>query len=75
MPRAQSFPQRYPLRVDARLPPIAISARTPLADGNIALFADRWKLIDTDTLPAYLAFIRDYPGRHAPWWPSRCRGG
>jgi hypothetical protein len=63
VPRAQSFPQRYPLRVGTRLPPIAISARTPLADGNIALFADRWKLIDTDTLPAYLAFIRDHPGQ------------
>ena len=63
VPRAQSYPQRYPLRVDAWLPPIAISARTPLADGNIAIFADRWKLIDADTLPAYLAFIRDYPDR------------
>ena len=63
VPRARSFPQRYPLRVDARLPPIAISARTPLAGGNIALFADRWKLIDTDTLPAYLAFIRDHPDK------------
>src|SRR4029077_19069161 len=37
VPRARSFPQRYPSRVDARLPSIAISARTPLADGNIAL--------------------------------------
>ena len=63
VPRARSFPQRYPLRIDARLPPIAISARTPLAGGNIALFADRWKLIDADTLPAYLAFIRDHPER------------
>jgi hypothetical protein len=63
VPRAQSFPQRYPLRIGARLPPIAISARTPLADGNIAVFADRWKLIDADTLPAYLAFIRDHPGQ------------
>jgi hypothetical protein len=61
VPRAQSFPQRYPLRVQARLPPVAISARTPLADGNIAVFADRWKLIDADTWPAYLAFIRDHP--------------
>ena len=25
------------------------------------MFADRWKLIDTDTLPAYLAFLRDHP--------------
>jgi hypothetical protein len=63
VPRARSFPQRYPLRIDAPLPPIVLSARTPLADGNIALFADRWKLIDADTLPAYLAFIRDHPGQ------------
>ena len=63
VPHAQSFPQRYPLRIDARLPPIAISTRTPLADGNIGLFADRWKLIDADTLPAYQAFIRDHPGQ------------
>jgi hypothetical protein len=63
VPHAQSFPQRYPLRIDARLPPIVISTRTPLADGNIALFADRWKLIDADTLPAYQAFIRDHPGQ------------
>ena len=63
VPRARSFPQRYPLRIDARLPPIAISTRTPLAGGNIAVFADRWKLIDADTLPAYLAFIRDHPDK------------
>ena len=55
MPRAQS--------VEARLPPITISARTPLAGENIAIFADQWKLIDADTLPAYLAFIRDHPGQ------------
>jgi hypothetical protein len=63
VPGAHSYPERYPLRVDARLPRIAISTRTPLADGNIALFADRWRLIDTDTLPAYLALLRDHPGR------------
>ena len=63
VPRAQPFPRRYPLRIEARLPPVAISARTPLADGNIAIFADRWRLIDTDTLPAYLAFIRHHPDR------------
>ena len=61
VPQARSFPERYPLRIDVRLPPMAISARTPLADGNIALFADRWQLIDADTLPAYLAFVRDHP--------------
>ncbi len=61
VPGARSYPERYPLRVDARLPRIAVSARTPLADGNIAVFTDRWKLIDADTLPAYLAFLRDHP--------------
>ena len=35
--------------------------RTPLADGNLAVFADRWKLIETDTLPDYLAFVHDHP--------------
>ena len=25
------------------------------------MFTDRWKLIDADTLPAYLAFLRDHP--------------
>jgi len=61
IPGAHSYPEQYPLRVDARLPRIAVSARTPLAEGNIAAFTDRWKLIDTDTLPAYLAFLRDHP--------------
>ena len=61
VPGAHSYPEQYPLRIDAQLPRIAVSARTPLADGNIAVFTDRWKLIDTDTLPAYLAFLRDRP--------------
>jgi hypothetical protein len=63
VPGARSYPQRYPLTVDARLPRIAVSTRTPLADGNIAIFTDRWKLIDTDTLPAYLTLLRDHPDR------------
>jgi hypothetical protein len=63
VPGAHSYPERYPLTVDAWLPRAAVSARTPLADGNIAVFTDRWKLIDTDTLPAYLALLRDHPDR------------
>jgi hypothetical protein len=63
VPGARSYPERYPLTVDAWLPRIAVSARTPLADGNIAIFTDRWKLIDTDTLPAYLTLLRDHPDR------------
>jgi hypothetical protein len=57
VPGAHSFPERYPLIVDTRLPRMVIDVRTPLAAGNIAIFADRWKLIDADTLPAFLAFI------------------
>jgi hypothetical protein len=63
VPGAHSYPERYPLTVGVRLPRIAVTARTPLADGNIAVFADRWKLIDTDTLPAYLALLRGHPDR------------
>ena len=59
VPGAHSFPERYPRTFVMRLPRAAISVRTPLADGNIAVFADRWKLIDDDTLPEYLAFVRD----------------
>jgi hypothetical protein len=62
VPGADSYPERYPLTLVARLPRAAISLRTPLADGNIAVFANRWKLIDDDTLPDYLAFVRDHAG-------------
>jgi hypothetical protein len=60
VPGAHSYPERYPLTFVARLPRTAITLRTPLAEGNIAVFANRWKLIDDDTLPDYLAFIRDH---------------
>src|SRR5262249_36912048 len=57
---AHSFPERYPRTFAVGLPGVAVSVRTPLADGNIAVFANRWKLIDDDTLPTYLAFVRDH---------------
>jgi luciferase-like monooxygenase len=63
VPSAHSYPERYPLTIAARLRRGQISARTPLADGNIAVFANRWQLIDDDTLPHYLALIRDDPER------------
>jgi hypothetical protein len=59
VPGAHSYPERYPLTFVAPVPGAAISVQTPLADGTIAIFADRWKLIDDDTLPDYLAFVRD----------------
>ena len=61
VPGAHSYPERYPLTIAAPLPRGQISARTPLADGNIAVFANRWQLIDVDTLPHYVALIRDDP--------------
>jgi hypothetical protein len=61
VPGAHSFPERYPRTFVAPLPGAAISVRTPLADGNIAVFADRWKLIDDDTLPEFLAYIHSHP--------------
>jgi hypothetical protein len=59
VPGAHAFPAQYPFV--AWLPGTRVRVRTPLAGGNIALFADRWKLIEHDTLPCYLAFIRDNP--------------
>jgi len=61
VPGAHSYPERYPLTFAARLPRGEISVRTPLADGNIAVFANRWQLIDDDTLPRYVALVRDDP--------------
>ena len=60
VPGAHSFPEQYPRTFAMRLPLAAISVRTPLANGNIAMFANRWKLIDDDTLPDYLALVRDH---------------
>jgi hypothetical protein len=57
IPGAHSFPERFPLALIARLVRFTLSLRTPLANGNIAIFANRWKLIEDDTLPRYLAFL------------------
>jgi hypothetical protein len=62
LPGAHSFPERFPFTLVARLPQATISVRTPLANGNIAVFANRWKLIEDDTLPEFLAFVRDHAG-------------
>ena len=61
VPGAHSYPERYPLTLAASLPRGEVSARTPLADGNIAVFANRWQLIEDDTLPHYVTLIRDDP--------------
>ena len=59
IPGARSYPERYPFV--ARLPGTRADVQTPLPDGNIAMFQDRWKLIDHDTLPRYLAYVRESP--------------
>jgi hypothetical protein len=63
VPGARGFGAVYPLSVPLPLRgargPLAL--RTPLAAGNIARFHDRWALIDGDTLPSYLRFLRERP--------------
>jgi hypothetical protein len=59
VPEAHSYSERYPLTIVASLPFAKVSIGTPLADGDIAVFANRWALIEEDTLPAYIAFIGD----------------
>jgi len=40
-----------------------VKIKTPLPDGNIAHFEDRWNYIAEDTLPAYQQLLRDDPDR------------
>jgi hypothetical protein len=58
VPGAKNYCAVFPLTL---LAPISrrtrVALRTPLAAGNLALFADRWKLIEADTLPAYQRLI------------------
>jgi hypothetical protein len=55
VPGGRGYAERYPLTFGLG----RLRLRTPLANGNIAIFANRWQLIEDDTLPAYLAFLRD----------------
>jgi hypothetical protein len=61
IPGARSYPEQFPLTLGLRLGGRELLISTPLANGNIAVFANRWSLIDADTLPGYLAFLRDAP--------------
>jgi hypothetical protein len=56
VPGGRGYPERYPLTLGLG----RFRLRTPLANGNIAIFANRWQLIEDDTLPAYRAFVRDH---------------
>jgi len=57
VPGAKGYPAVLPLTLHGG--PLAL--RTPLADGSIAVFPDRWELIERDTLPAYLRLLAEPP--------------
>ena len=40
---------------------VHVDVTTPLPDGNIASFDDRWALIRDDTLPVFQRLLRDHP--------------
>jgi hypothetical protein len=61
IPGARSFPQAFALSLLLRARLGTLEVETPLADGDIAVFAHRWKLTDEDTLPTFLEFTRRYP--------------
>ena len=59
IPGARPFSAVFPLTVRGNvLAEWGISLATPLPDGNIANFGDRWGLIERDTFPAFLRFLR-----------------
>jgi len=63
VPGAKSFAEVFPLALTVPLPARRmLSVATPLPDGNIALFANRWGLIEVDTLPAYLGLVEEHDG-------------
>ena len=77
VPEARSFADWRPLWVSVETPgpenipfvgwdnPLQgeVKVRTPLPDGNIAHFTDRWELISEDTLPAYQELVAEDPER------------
>lgn len=75
IPGAKSYPEVFPLKFSIESPgpkdlpftnwdnPTQFTSHvtTGLPDGNIANDADRWKLIDQDTLPAYQDLLKSDP--------------
>jgi hypothetical protein len=59
IPGARSEAEVYPVVWRASLPARRVRVTTPAAEGNIAHFTTRWRLIERDTLPAYLKYVRD----------------
>ena len=58
VPGARSMAEVFPVVFPPQCVPAPIRITTPLPDGNVAHFADRWRLIEADTLPAYLKYVR-----------------
>jgi len=75
IPGARSFADYRPLWVSVESPgperiplvgwdnpfQVEVQVRTPLPDGNLANFDDRWTYITEDTLPAYQQLLREEP--------------
>jgi hypothetical protein len=60
VPGAKGYCDVFPFTLTAPLSRrLRLALRTPLAAGNLALFASRWRLIDTDTLPTYTRLISE----------------
>jgi hypothetical protein len=58
IPGALTYPAVFPYTLAAALPRhTRVALRTPLPAGNLAVFADRWRLIERNTLPAYQHLI------------------
>jgi hypothetical protein len=60
VPGARSMAEVFPLVLPPQWVPAPIRIATPLPDGNVAHFADRWRLIEADTLPAFLKYVCDH---------------
>ena len=58
IPGAKSYPEVFPWTLIAPLSRSeSVALRTPLASGNLALFANRWRLVAEDTFPAFQRLI------------------
>jgi hypothetical protein len=56
------FGQRVPSVSFDNPAQVEVEVETPFPDGNIASRDQRWQLITTDTLPAYLDLVENRPG-------------
>lgn len=61
IPGTVSFAQWNPAEVWVGLGPLGVNVSTPLPEGNLALFNDRWDYLSGDTLPAYQELLRTDP--------------